>query len=335
MLKERVAKVVSGESLEKEEARETLREILGGGESDALIAGLLVGLAMKGETPEEIAGFASGMREMAIPVRRTHPVIDTCGTGGDRKGSFNVSTAAAFIAAGAGALVAKHGNKGVSSACGSADVLARLGVKIELGPEKSAECIEKVGICFLFAPAFHPATKRVMGVRTSLGIPTVFNLLGPLTNPSSPEAQVLGVNRLELLPLMGKALSELGVEKAYVLHGKDGMDEFSLSSETHVFEVNGGKSSEYVLYPEDLGLKRHSCEEIRGGDPERNAAIIHEVLAGEPGACLETSVANAAFALAAAGIASSPIEGVELARESVFSGAAAKKLERLVELTND
>lgn len=332
MIAEKIAMLTDRRDLNREEARQTVKEILGGEVSDAAISGLLIALKMKGETPEEITGFAEGMREMAVTVRpASENLVDTCGTGGDGKGTFNISTAAAFIAAAAGVTVAKHGNRGVSSGCGSADVLEELGVEIAMDPGTVTECIDRVGIAFLFAPTFHPAMKRVIEARRSLGVPTVFNVLGPLLNPAGARAQVLGVSRSELVPLMGEVLVGLGTERAFVVHGSDGMDEFTLAGETTVCEVADGGTSRYVVTPEDLGLERCSPGDLVGGDAGRNASIIRDVLSGAQGPCLDISVANAAFAVVAGGKADSLKEGVRRARRAVESGEAARRLEELVE----
>jgi anthranilate phosphoribosyltransferase len=327
--------VTSGRHITREEARETIKAMLGGGVNDALIAGMLVALKMKGESAQEIAGFAEGMRDVQVSIKpRAGLLVDTCGTGGDGKGTFNISTAAAIIAAAAGATVAKHGNRGVSSRCGSADVLRELGVNIDISPEKVSECIEEAGIGFLFAPIFHPAMRRVMDARRSLGVPTVFNILGPLTNPAGARAQVIGVSRQELVGVIGEVLCELETERAFVLHGKDGMDEFSLASETVVCEVHGGERTTYTVAPEELGVKRCDQHELAGGGPSDNAAIIKEVLMGAPGPCADVVAANAGFALVAGGAAESVPEGVRLARRAVETGEAMRRLERLIAVSN-
>ena len=334
MITETIARLTDRQDLSRDEARRTVREILGGDVSDAAISGLLIALKMKGETCEEITGFAEGMREVAVPIRPdSGNLVDTCGTGGDRKGTFNISTAAGFIAAAAGVTVAKHGNRSVSSRCGSADVLEELGVEIAMDPERVRECIDTVGIAFLFAPTFHPAMRRVVEARRSLGVPTVFNLLGPLVNPAGARAQVLGVSRSELVPLMGEVLAGLGTERAFVMHGSDGMDEFTLAGETTVCEIADGRTSRYVVTPEDLGLDRCRPGDLTGGDAGRNASIIRDVLSGAEGPCLDISVANAAFAVVAGGKADSLKEGVERARRAVESGEAARRLEALVEFS--
>lgn len=336
MITETITRLTEGRDLSRDEARRTVKEMLGGDVSDAAISGLLIALKMKGETCEEITGFAEGMREIAISIRPdSRNLVDTCGTGGDRKGTFNISTAAGFIAAGAGVTVAKHGNRSVSSRCGSADVLEELGVEIAMDPERVRECMDTVGIAFLFAPTFHPAMKRVVEARRSLGVPTVFNMVGPLVNPAGARAQVLGVSSREMVPIMGEALVELGADRAFVLHGNDGMDEFTLTGETTVCEVADGRLSRYTVAPEDLGFDRCRPGDFEGGDAALNATIIRDVLAGAAGPSLDISVANAAFAVVAGGKADSLEDGVRLAREAVESGEAARRLEEMVEFSRD
>ena len=336
VLKEALEKLASGRHLEREEARRAALDILSGEVPESLIGGLLVALKCNGETAEEIAGFAQGMREVKVAISpRAGMLVDTCGTGGDGKGTFNISTAAGIIAAACGVPVAKHGNRGVSSGCGSADVFEALGVDIQMAPERVSECIERVGMGFMFAPGFHPATKRVMGARKALGVPTIFNILGPLTNPAGARAQVVGVNRRELVGLMGRVLVELGCERGFVLHGTDGMDEFTLSARTLVCEVDSGSVSEYELAPEDLGLSRCAASELTGGSAGENAAIVREVLAGRGGPRLDVCVANAGFAVLAGGEAGSLQDGVRAARLAVETGGAARVLDRLVEFSRN
>lgn len=328
--------VTSGRHIPRDEARRTVRAMFEDDVGDALIAGLLVALKMKGESAQEIAGFAEGMRDVQVSIDpEARPLVDTCGTGGDGKGTFNISTAAAIIAAAAGVGVAKHGNRGVSSRCGSADVLKELGVDIEMSPERVTECIERVGMGFLFAPTFHPAMRHVMGARRSLGVPTIFNILGPLTNPAGAKAQVIGVSREELVGVIGEVLCDLGAEHAFVLHGADGMDEFSLASETVICEVRSGERTSYVLAPEDLGLSRCAPGELTGGDAAENASIIRGVLTGGSGARADICAANAAFALVAGGKADCPADGVRLARRAIDDGSGLRSLQMLVEFSGD
>lgn len=333
---EAIARVTAGGELSLEEARRVMESIMAGEATDAQIASLLTAIKMRGETAEEIAGFAQAMREAASSIRPSvSPLVDTCGTGGDGQGTFNISTAAAFIAAGAGVYVAKHGNRCVSSSCGSADVLEALGVRIDLEPERVKACIEEVGMGFLFAPRFHPAMRHVMRARREMGIPTTFNILGPLTNPAGAEAQLLGVGNREKAPLVARAMADIGVRKAMVVHGEDGMDEITLTSPTLVWEVEEGEVRESRIDPGELGLGKAAREDLRGGDAAENARIIREeVLAGREGPRREVALLNAAAAILVAGKAGDLEEGLELAAAAVDSGAALGKLEKLVEFTN-
>jgi anthranilate phosphoribosyltransferase len=330
-----IARVASGERLGRAEARETMLHLMRGEASDAQIAALLTALKMRGETADEIAGFALGMREAATTiVPAVGPLVDTCGTGGDGLSTFNISTAAAFIAAGAGVYVAKHGNRGVSSSCGSADVLEALGIGIDLEAEKVRACIEEVGIGFLFAPRFHPAMRHVMRARREMGIPTAFNLLGPLTNPAGAEAQLLGVGSREKAPLIAGALAEMGVRRAMVVHGEDGMDEFTTTSSTLVWEIGPQGVSHYRVHPSEVGMARSGMDDLAGGDAPENARIIRdEVLSGRRGHRRDVAVLNAGAAILVAGKAGSLEDGVVLAGRSIDSGAALHKLEELVNFT--
>ncbi len=341
MIPEALEKIVAGEDLSRVEAEAAMEQILSGSASDAQIAGLLTALRMKGETVDELVGFATAMRRHAPPIVAHRPwpaeeaLVDTCGTGGDAAGTFNVSTAAAFVVAGAGVRVAKHGNRSISSRCGSADVLERLGVRIDLPPERVAEAIEQVGIGFLFAPVMHSATKHAMPARRELRMRTVFNLLGPLTNPAGASAQVVGVYAASLTELMARALGELGVRRAIVVHGADGLDEISIAAETYVSELRDAIVRSYIVTPEDFGLHRAPLDAIRGGDAKHNAEIIHKILGQSlhhraHGPHREIVLANAAAALVVAGRASDFVAGVKLAAESIDSGAARDKLEALV-----
>ncbi|MDD5666245.1 MAG: anthranilate phosphoribosyltransferase [Actinomycetota bacterium] len=330
-----ISRLTAGDSLERDEAREVMLRLMRGEASDAQIAALLTALKMRGETAQEIAGFAEGMREAATVIRpEVSPLLDTCGTGGDGLATFNISTAAAFIAAGAGAYVAKHGNRGVSSPCGSADVLEALGIYIDLEPEDVRACIEKLGIGFLFAPRFHPAMRHVMRARRELGIPTAFNLLGPLTNPAGAEAQVLGVGMRDKAPLIAGALAQMGVKRAMVVHGEDGMDELSTTSPSSVWEIGPHGVESYRLDPEELGMSRAMLRDLAGGDAAENARIIRdEVLAGKRGPRRDIAVLNAAAALVVAGRAESLRAGIALAERSIDHGAAREKLRELVRLS--
>jgi len=341
MIHEALEKIVADEDLSRAQAEAAMEEILAGRATDAQIAALLTGLRMKGETVDELVGFATAMRRHATPIfpGRSHiaeeALVDTCGTGGDASGTFNVSTAAAFVVAGAGVRVAKHGNRSISSRCGSADVLEQLGVRIDLPAERVAAAIEEIGVGFLFAPAVHAATRHAMTARRELKMRTVFNLLGPLTNPAGASAQVVGVYDESYTELLARALGELGVRRAFVVHGADGLDEISISGETYVAELREGAVRSLTVTPEDFGLHRAPIEEIRGGDAKENAEIIHKIfgrsmLYREHGPHREIVLANASAALVAAGHAADFLEGVHLATKSIDSGAAREKLDALV-----
>ena len=341
MIQDTLRKIGEGEDLTRAEADGAMEQILSGHATDSQIAELLGALRIKGETVDELVGFATAMRRYATRIfpsdyaRRGEPLVDTCGTGGDAKGTFNVSTAAAFVVAGAGVRVAKHGNRSISSKCGSADVLEALGVRIDLEPEQVARCIDEMGIGFLFAPAMHAATRHTMPARRELGGRTVFNLLGPLTNPAGASAQVAGVYRADYTELMARALGELGVERAFVVHGAEGLDEISIGGETCVAELRYGAVRSYTVVPEDFGLRRAPLESILGGDANQNAQIIRKVLGRsslghEHGPHRDIVRANAAAALVASGRATDWLDGVRLATESIDSGAASKRLEALV-----
>jgi anthranilate phosphoribosyltransferase len=321
--------------LTEAEAAAAMQEMMTGEATPAQVGALLVGLRMKGETADEVTGMARVMREHSLSVDVAGPLVDTCGTGGDNQNTFNVSTAAAFIVAGAGARVAKHGNRAMSSACGSADVLEALGAKIDLSPEQVAQCIEHSGIGFMFAQAFHPAMKHVAPVRREIGVRTVFNILGPLTNPAGAEAQVLGVARPELAPLLLEVLGRLGAEHALVVHGCEGLDELSLSGPSIVHELRDSKAREYTVTPEEFGLTSAPIEAVRGGSAEENATKLRAVLTGEPGSHRDIAVLNAAAALVAADIAADMGAGVKAAQDAIDSGAANAKLEAFVEATQN
>ncbi len=332
MIAQMISRLTAGECFGREEAREAMLFLMQGEASDAQIAAMLTALKMRGETVQELAGFAQGMREVATCIRpAAAPLVDTCGTGGDGLSTFNISTAAAFIAAGAGVYIAKHGNRAVSSACGSADVLEALGVDITLSADEVRECIERVGIGFLFAPSFHPAMRHVMRARREMGIPTAFNLLGPLANPAGAESQVLGVGSREKAPLLAEALAELGSRRAMVVHAEDGMDEFSTTSPTLVWDISPQGMRSFRCEPESLGIAHASLRDLAGGGSAQvNARIIREeVLAGRKCPCRDIAVLNAAAAIVVAGEAGGLTEGLYLAEQSVDSGAAMGKLEEL------
>ncbi len=341
MIHQFIEKIIGEEDLSRVEAEAAMEEILSGHATNAQIAGLLTALRMKGETVDELVGFATAMRRHASPIFpgslpvSIEDLVDTCGTGGDGRGTFNVSTVAAFAIAGAGVHVAKHGNRSISSRCGSADVLEHLGVRIDLPPERIARSIQEVGIGFLFAPAVHAATRHVMTARRELRMRTAFNLLGPLTNPAGASVQVVGVYDASLTELMARALGELGVRRAFVVHGADGLDEISIAGVTFVAELRDAVVRSYTVTPEDFGLRRAPLDAIRGGDATQNARIVHKVLGRsmvyrEHSPHREVVLANAAAALVAAGCAADFLEGVRLARHSIDSGAAREKLEALI-----
>jgi anthranilate phosphoribosyltransferase len=326
-----IRKLVGGGDLSRDESREMFGMLMDGQASDTQKAALLVALRMKGETVDEIAGAATAMRERVTPLAvDADGLVDTCGTGGDGRGSFNVSTVSAIVAAGAGVRVAKHGNRAVSSSCGSADVLAALGVEIELDARQSAEVLESVGVSFLFAPKMHPAMAAVSAVRRELGLRTIFNILGPLTNPAFARRQLLGVFTPRLVETMALVLAELGAEHALVVHGDDGMDEISVSGPTHAFELRGGAVEPREINPESLGLRRHDPAEVAGGDPATNARLAREVLEGKNGARRDIVLANAGAAIYLGGLESTLRDGVEAARDSIDSGRAMETLEALV-----
>jgi anthranilate phosphoribosyltransferase len=346
-------------SLDRSEARQVMSEVLDGKCTDAQIAALLIALRMKGETVEEIVGFAEAIRAAAAPLpieRATAPdalavsgtgrdalveeppgetsLVDTSGTGGDASGTFNISTATALVTAGAGVRVAKHGNRSISSKCGSADVVEALGVNIQLSPERAAQCLREVGICFLYAPNLHPAMTQVQGVRRELRMRTMFNLLGPLTNPARASGQVVGVYSLDLVEKLAEALSMLGLHRALVVHGHDGLDEITITGTTRVAEARDGSVRSYEVEPEEFGLTRATLPEIAGGDAIENARIIRAVLGGEKSPRRDVVLLNAAAALVAAGRADRIVSALPLAINSIDSGAAAGKLAALATFTS-
>jgi anthranilate phosphoribosyltransferase len=325
--------VASGQDLNEDEAAAVLTEIMAGAVSQTQIAGFLVALRTKGETVEELAGLASAMRKLAIRVdARADDLLDTAGTGGGRS-SFNVSTTAALIAAGAGCSVAKHGNRSATSLSGSADLLEALGARIDLEAQAVARCIDEVGFGFMFAPAHHHATRSVSAVRRELAIRTIFNLLGPLTNPAGARRQLIGVSDARYLETIAGALARLGVDRALVVAGEDGLDEVSATAATRIVEVNGDDVIAYRIVPRDLGLDSNGATTPTGGTPQQNASLARAVLAGERGAARDLALANAGAAIYAAGAAPSLREGVEQAREAVDDGRAAQALERFIAAT--
>lgn len=349
-IKEIIQKLIEKKDLTKEETEQAMLELMEGELSDTEIASFLVALKEKGETVEEITACAKIMREKSVKIKvnvvkkdneaddavdnkNLYHFIDMCGTGGDKSNTFNISTAASFIVAGADITVAKHGNKSVSSKCGSADVLAALGVNINLAPKLVEECINKIGIGFIFAPNFHPAMRYVANARKQLGVRTVFNLLGPMTNPASPKAQVVGVFDAALTEIYANVLLKLGLQKALVVNGS-GLDEITLHDKTKITELKDGNIKTYYITPEELGFKRQNLEDIKTDSVQQNVDIIKEILAGKKSAHADFAVVNAAAGIYISGKASSLVDGIKLARESIASGRAKEKLEQLKDFTN-
>jgi anthranilate phosphoribosyltransferase len=346
------------QSLDRAEARQVMSEVLSGKCTDAQISALLIALRMKGESVEEIVGFAEAIRSAAAPLpieQASVPetavsgtgrdalmeelpgessLVDTSGTGGDASGTFNISTATALVAAGAGVRVAKHGNRSISSKCGSADVVEALGVNIQLSPVRAAQCLREVGICFLYAPNLHPAMKQVQAVRRELRMRTMFNLLGPLTNPALASGQVVGVYSLELVEKLAEALSMLGLHRALVVHGHDGLDEITITGVTRIAEARDGSVKSYEVEPEEFGMTRGTLQDISGGDAAENAAIIRAILDGEKSPRRDVVLLNAAGALVAAGRADHIAEAIPIAIQAIDSGAAAAKLDALARFTS-
>ena len=336
---EALHKVVGGENLTEAEAAEALEDVLEGAADAAVIAGLLTALRIKGETVDEIVGFARAMRAHAAPIRgrkvKPEQMVDTCGTGGDGADTFNISTVSVFVVAGAGVPVAKHGNRSISSRCGSADVLEAAGANIQLTPEQAAQAIDETGVGFLFAPLIHPAMRYVQPIRKELKMRTIFNLLGPLTNPVGARAQVVGVFAEDLVRPMAEALARLGVEHAFVVHGRDGLDEISTTAPTKTAEVLNGSITEKTVTAEaDFGLPAARPEELAGGDRQECALILQRILEGQNGPQRDIVLANAAAALVAAGKAKDFRSGVALSSESIDSGAASDRLKRFVKFTS-
>ncbi len=333
MIREAITTLVSGRSLTMEEAASVMEEIMGGEVTPAQFGAFLTALRLKWETVDEIAGLAKTMRAKAVPVTIAEPVVDTCGTGGDGSHTFNISTAAAFVAAGAGLKVAKHGNRAMSSQCGSSDVLEALGVRIDLNAEQVQRCLYEVGIGFMFAPVFHPAMKYAAVPRREIGIRTVFNILGPLTNPAGAEAQVLGVADETLVEKLALVLKSLGCEHALVVHGEDGLDEITVTGKTQVCELKDGGIKSYSISPEDFGLPQASLNSLRGGTLDENAALLRRVLVGTPGPQQDVVLMNAAAVLLAGDSVGTLQQGVALARKVIDEGRALAKLEQLIEFS--
>ena len=334
MIKEAIETVVNDRSLTFEQATSVMEEIMIGEATPAQVAAFVTALRIKGETVDEIAGLATVMQARATPVEVTPPGVDTCGTGGDGSSSFNISTTAAFVVAGAGLKVAKHGNRAISSHCGSADVLEALGVRIELGAEAVTKCLEAIGIGLMFAPSFHPAMKYAAAPRREIGIRTVFNILGPLTNPARAKFQVIGVPSRELGEKIASVLHRLGTEHSLVVHGADGMDEISISGKSLIWDINQHRvSPPYEISPEDLGFMKASVTQIRGGTARQNARILRGILSGEVGVRRNLVIMNAGAALVAGNKASDLKEGICIAEKTVDSGKPLAKLDELIKFT--
>lgn len=322
--------LLGGHDLSEEQAAAAMTEIMEGAATDAQVAGFVVALRAKGETADELTGLVRTMRAFSDKVSVSGEVLDTCGTGGDRTGTFNVSTAAAFVCAGAGVKVAKHGNRAASSRCGSADVLEALGVRIDLPPDGVGECIETAGIGFCFAPVFHPAMRHAAGARRELGVATIFNFLGPLTNPAGATRQALGVADARMVDLMVDTLGRLGSKHVVAFHGDDGLDELSISGPSQVVELNDGATQKWSLDPKELGIAPAPLEALAGGTADENARAVRSVLAGEPGPKRDVVALNAAAGFLAAGRTQDIAAGFALANETIDSGAGTDALERLV-----
>jgi len=347
MIKSAIIKLVNGENLSKEEMKRTVLEIMEGNATPSQIAAFLIALRMKGETVEEITGAALAMREKALKVDvrsgvvidreeinvDDETILDTCGTGGSGTNTFNISTTTAFVVAGCGVKVAKHGNRSASSRCGSADVLEALGVNLDLPPEKVAKAIKEIGIGFLYAPLYHGAMKHAAGPRREIGVRTIFNILGPLCNPAKANCQVLGVYEPRLVQIMAEVLKNLGTRRAFVVHGLDTLDEITVTGPTLVAELKDGKISLYQIRPEDFGIPVSPPQAISGGDAKENARYVREVLEGKKGARRDVVLLNASAALVCAGKARNFKEGIKLAEESIDSGRALKKLQNLIEFS--
>jgi len=348
MIKAAIAKLVERHDLNELEMIDAMNQIMGGEVTPAQIGSFITALRMKGETIPEIIGAARVMRERATPIQvgdvvdidrdeinvDRETILDTCGTGGSGTKSFNISTTVAIVVAACGAKVAKHGNRSISSSCGSADVLEKLGVKLDIAPELVSECIETIGVGFLFAPALHGAMKYAIGPRREIGIRTIFNILGPLTNPAGADRQVLGVFREDLVEPLAKVLLSLGCRRGFVVHGEDGMDEITLTGTTLVAAISGNNVELQTIAPEQFGFKRCRLEDLQGGDAEQNAEIVNAVLSGQPGPKLDIVLLNSAYALVAAGLATDIDAGIEQAREVITTGRAKSTLDALVRMTN-
>lgn len=334
MIKEAINLLVGGINLSEAEMAECMQEIMEGRATDAQIGSFLTALRIKGETVEEITGAARIMRDKAAKIRSPEGVLDTCGTGGDMSHTFNISTTVAVVVAAGGVAVAKHGNKAVSSRSGSADLLAALGIRIDLTPDKVEKCLFETGFGFLFAPLFHPAMKYAIGPRREMGLRTIFNILGPITNPAGAKRQILGVFTAKLTETLATVLGNLGAEDAMVVHGEDGLDEITNTDGTRVSRFSNGKVENLILSPEDFGLERGKREDLVGGDDQENAIITRQILSGEPGARRDIVLMNAAAGFMVAGRASDAKVAVAMAQEAIDSGRALKKLEEIRKISN-
>ncbi|TNF48110.1 MAG: anthranilate phosphoribosyltransferase [Deltaproteobacteria bacterium] len=348
MIKDAIGKIVLQQDLVEAEMIEVMNQVMDGEATPSQVGAFITALRMKGETIEEITGAARVMRDHATPIRvrkaldidreeinlDRETILDTCGTGGSGTKSFNISTTVAFVVSACGVKVAKHGNRSISSACGSADVLESLGVNLNVTPEQVESCINEIGVGFLFAPALHGAMKHAIGPRREIGIRTIFNILGPLTNPAGADRQVLGVYDEKLVEVLAKVLVKLGCQRGFVVHGKDGMDEITLTGPTRVAEINEGQVTLSTIEPEDFGLRRCLLSDLQGGDAEENAAIVRDVLSGAEGPKRDIVLLNAAYALVAAGKAESVDAGLQKARNIIDEGLAKAQLDGLVNLTN-
>ncbi len=333
MIKEAIRTLVEGNSLAMEQAEKVMQEIMDGEATPSQFGAFVTALRLKGETVDEIIGLAKTMRAKSVPLNIDGPLVDTCGTGGDAAGTFNISTAAAFIAASAGLKVAKHGNRAMSSKCGSADVFEALGIKIDCDAEGVKRCIEEVGIGFIFAVIFHPAMKYAAPPRREIGIRTVFNILGPLTNPAGAQAQVIGVADGKMAKRIALALKGLGCKHGLVVHGESGMDEIAISGRTFVYEVRDGNIKSYHISPADFGLAEYNLDEIKGGTAEENAEILRKILAGERSPRREVVLMNAAAALVAGDKTEDLMQAYKMAEEEIDSGRAMAKMEQLVKFS--
>lgn len=348
MIKDAIGKVVLKQNLSETEMIEVMNQVMGGEATPAQVGAFITALRMKGETIEEIAGAAKVMRDHATPIRvgkaldidreeinqDRETILDTCGTGGSGTKSFNISTTVAFVVSACGVKVAKHGNRSISSACGSADVLEALGVNLNITPQQVEECINKVGVGFLFAPALHGAMKHAIGPRREIGIRTIFNILGPLTNPAGADRQVLGVYDEKLVEIMANVLAKLGCQHGFIVHGLDGMDEVTLTGPTRVAEIHDGKVALSTIEPEDFGMRRCALSDLQGGDAAANAAIVKDILGGKPGPKKDVVLLNAAYALVASDLAKDVEAGLEKARAAIDDGLAMAKLKDLARMTN-